>query len=534
MIRTLVGIRLRSLLFSLTGKKKDGTPRGRGAIIGFLVLYLFIGVCFSFYSLSISMLLAPTSVAMDLGWLYFAIFNLVAFVIIFFLSIFETKSYLFECKDNELLLSMPINPKDIVISRIISVVMINYLEAVVIMLPAIIVFAAFGGGISAVFGGIIVSIGMLPLVATALSSAVGYLIALISGKMKKKSLVTLFLYLGFILLYFLGVDRFTGGIEALGENPGLVIGDISASLSIFRGLGEASLLKPVPLLVAFLITVILSLSAFLIISRHYIRIVTAKSGSVATAYKGGALTSHSAFFALCKKEFKRFFSSAAYMLNGTAGILLEAVAAVALLTNRATVMDTLLVFSDALGFEIYGLSFSLASGLIISFAAMNAISASSLSLEGKSFWLLKILPVRSSYVLYAKLMPHIALTVPASLITAICLSVFFSFGAVDIAVILLLSVVSNIAFAMSGLIINVAIPKFDFENEAQVVKRSGAASVVTLLGMLISIVILGLSGLMGYYIGSLGGVLLLIFMILVATILYFVLTGPTVRKYEKL
>ena len=55
------------------------------------------------------------------------------------------------------------------------------------------------------------------------------------------------------------------------------------------------------------------------------------------------------------------------------------------------------------------------------FAAMCPIAAPSVSLEGKSLWLLRSLPVTPWQVLRAKLAVHLTVTLPAALLCAVCL-----------------------------------------------------------------------------------------------------------------
>jgi ABC-2 type transport system permease protein len=189
MIKTLIGIRLRSALSGiLGGRQKNGKKNsGRGKIIAFIIAYVYLiavfGGLFSFYATAA----APVLIAAKLDWFYFAMFTVIAFAMTFVLSIFETKGELFECKDNELLLAMPIKPRDIVLSRIFTVLIYNYLETLLVMLPAIICYVVFGGSAMGIIGSVILTL-TLPIFSTALASGLGYAVALLSKKFKKNSL----------------------------------------------------------------------------------------------------------------------------------------------------------------------------------------------------------------------------------------------------------------------------------------------------------------------------------------------------------
>ena len=166
MIKKLLSIRLKALHFgTVVGKEKKGKAKSisPAAIAGFTVLYALLllvlfGVVFMF-AFSLSIILVPAGA----GDFYYGIFALAAVTVIFLLSIFETKSELFECKDNELLLSMPIKPRDIVAARILIVLIYNYLEEILIMLPCIIVYIIYSPSVNGIVGSILMIV-FLPLI----------------------------------------------------------------------------------------------------------------------------------------------------------------------------------------------------------------------------------------------------------------------------------------------------------------------------------------------------------------------------------
>jgi len=532
MTKHLIAIRLRALFGGLMGKKKSGKPRGKGALIGLIAVYAILGIALSMFSFSIALILAPAVIELNMEWMYFTMFNILSFSIIFVLSIFETKSELFECKDNELLLSMPIKPGNIVISRIFTILILNYLEGAVFLIPAIIVFAANGGGALGTIGGLLVYL-MIPLLATSLSSAFGYAVARISARLGKNSFVTTFISILFFVAYFVAYSSFMDSITMLELDPGATLKELSGSLLAFRAIGEASLLNPLPFSVMLLVCLGVSALAYFIISRSYFKIVTARHSGGKKAYRAKRLEKSSAFIALSKKELARLFSSSTYMLNSSMGVLFEIILAVVLIINRESMLAVLGELALALGgsTEILG---SLCIGMTVAFAAFSSISASALSLEGKSFWIVKSAPVRAVDLLHAKLVPHLALTVPAGLIFSVSMIISMELDFISSVFVIVATVVSNLAFAITGLVLNVALPKLDYENEAQVVKQSGATTIAVLGGMIFGVLFIGISFALALFIGSFASLALLAFLLIVTVVLYFVLTGPCLRKLKRL
>ena len=111
MIKELISIRLRSVFLAfVTGKDKNGNPKpaSTGRMIGFGALYLFLMITFLGLVFTLSIPAAMILIPIGAEALYHGIFVVLSVSAIFIFGIFETKSELFECKDNELLLAMPI------------------------------------------------------------------------------------------------------------------------------------------------------------------------------------------------------------------------------------------------------------------------------------------------------------------------------------------------------------------------------------------------------------------------------------------
>ena len=80
----------------------------------------------------VSLLLTPlykTLLKSDLEWLYFALTGVGAFLISFMLTAFYAQGSIFEAKDNEMLLSMPVRPSAILGSRLGALYFLNFFFA---------------------------------------------------------------------------------------------------------------------------------------------------------------------------------------------------------------------------------------------------------------------------------------------------------------------------------------------------------------------------------------------------------------------
>ena len=120
---------------------KKNKARSRVSIIGMFVLYAFLivgvlGGIFTFLAINLCRPLADAGVP----WLYFLLITMIAVALGVFGSVFNTFASLYLAKDNDLLLSMPIPVRAIMVSRLLGVYLMGLLYSGIVMLPAVIVY----------------------------------------------------------------------------------------------------------------------------------------------------------------------------------------------------------------------------------------------------------------------------------------------------------------------------------------------------------------------------------------------------------
>ena len=98
-------------------------------IFFFLLMFGYLGGLFGVVSHSLA---APLAGA-GMGWLYFLILGGIGLVLGIFGSVFSTYSTLYMAKDNDLLLSMPIPIRYILISRLATVFVTDVLFTIVVL-----------------------------------------------------------------------------------------------------------------------------------------------------------------------------------------------------------------------------------------------------------------------------------------------------------------------------------------------------------------------------------------------------------------
>ena len=455
-----------------TGKHFD--LRGR---ILYAILYVFVFACagFGFGAMGFGL----GSVMHELGkdYLYFALTGLLSVALGVFGSVFNTYAGLYHAKDNDQLLSMPIPPQIILTVRMIGVYAMALLFTALCWLPTCIVYWIFIDHSAAVIVLDILLLFILALFNTVLTCALGWVVAKISGKLKNKSIITVFISVAFIAAYYVGYSKLMTLFEdVLSWSGGFDNAVTGWMVPVYMlGLGGAGGFGG--FLMFTLITAALMVLCMFIMARSFMAIVsTDKAGSKAK-YVRRSLAARTPFKALVVREMKHFLSSPTYMLNTGLGLLILPVLGIFAVIKRADIAMLLLALNEM--FPVYAVRAAGAlSGALAMMISMNMFTAPGISLEGKNIWLVQSLPVSAKSVLLAKLMMHMELNALPVLVSVILIGIGFGLSAVEIVLLIIVAELFALFNGLLGLAINLKKPVLNWTNEASVVKQGASVAIV--------------------------------------------------------
>lgn len=396
MLKPLLRVQLAALIASFTGMKRQKKRKtaGKVALIALALIYCAFTFMMLFFT-SFSTL-AGAFFPLGIGWLYYVMLVIMAFGLMFVGSVFTAKAQLFEAKDNELLLSMPVPPRDILLSRMAALLLINVVLELVVAIPAALAAPIWRMPALGIVSFVLVLLA-LPLLALALTCLAAWLISLLTAKIRSKTLLTTILSVVFLGLYMVGVTRLNSYVNTLAQNGAQIAGKLSAVaplLWVGRACAEGDALS---LILALAVMIVPFLVMLWLLSRSLIRILTTKRGAAKIKYVRRELRTSSVDAALRGRELARITSSSAYILNAGLGLLFEIIGAVLLVVKRQAVRgfletfgldsDILLAIMTLLGLFLVGFVF---------------FTSASVSIEGKSIWILQSMPVPPQRVLRAK------------------------------------------------------------------------------------------------------------------------------------
>ena len=492
MFKALLKKQFKELAMTYTTGRKGGSGAGSKKMKGGKWVILIWGLCLASFGMAFyasAMMFADVLFPMGLQWLYFSYLGMASLALGIFGSVFGVVTGIFKAKDNELLLSMPIPPYMIVLARMISLWLIALVCVLTGLIPTIIMYCKYFACSAANIAAWVIAALTLSFGSFALSCLVGWIVALISKKLQNKSIITVLMALVFLAAYYVFYFNVNKLLGKLATNAEAISGRIQKILYPIYAYGRGCTGDIVYALIALAMVLALFAVMYLFISRSFTSVATSNKGEKKKVYSGKTGKESSIEKALLKKEFKRYLSSANYMLNSSLGTFIMPIAAIALVIKAGAIrefIDSLELPMDLVQrFLVLGLGYA-----VMFMSTMNCLTAPSLSLEGKNFWLLRSLPVEMKQVAKAKLSLHFALTGVPMLMVIAAVSYVFRLDALSILLISLMPVAYMMYEAYIGLAANIKFPRMDWINEMVAVKQ-GASVIITVLGGMVLVIGLG-------------------------------------------
>ena len=500
MLKALIKKEISEILYRLFRRggrgKKDGKVRktsGKGFMILLLVLALYLVAIFAVFAVSLCFSIAE----IGMGWLYFLILAGGAVLFGTLGSVFSTCFTLYMAKDNDLLLSMPIPVKYVILSRLLSVYLLGLLYSGMISIPAVVVYlAVIGFSIPALLGGL-VYILLISLVVLGLSCLLGWAVAKVMQRLKNRSFLTVLIALLFIVLYYVVYFRIMNHTKDLLAGVIAFGGRMEKQAPLIYLLGRVGegdwlgMLAWTGIVGAFIGLL------WVLLKKTFLSIATSTPTPKRAVYREKTARQGSPNIALLRKELRRFTASANYMLNCGLGMLILPAVGIYLLVKGKTLLLTLSMAFSTPGIASVGLG-----AICCILSSMMDISAPSVSLEGKSLWQVQCLPVTPWQVLRAKLTAHLALAAVPTVIWAVCVVIAAPDEPVLKLLMLAISLFAVLWVALLGLTLGVKMPNLTWSNEIVPIKQSATVIITIFSGFVLGLAVFGFYILFGAFIGA--------------------------------
>jgi len=420
-------------------------------------------------------------VYLGLGYLVPAVLAMCVALLVFFFTVCKAGPVLFEKGVFEKQITLPVTVRAILVSRFLSMYVTDMLLGMLVMLPGMAVYGVMERpGLSFYLYGIAGSL-FLPLLPLTAAAVAGALITGISSRWRRKNLAAIVLTMILICVIMAGSFGMSGMEageleEILQQMAPLLEGRIRSFYPPALWLSQAMVQGNGGMLALFLVLSIGCFLAFLELLRpFYGRICRLLGTNEAKGnYRMKGLQVKSVRRSMVERELRRYFSSVVYVTNTLVGEVMMVLLAAALLVMGKEAVEEMLGMSGILDTIL-----PVALGCL---AAMMPISACSISMEGKQWWMMQTLPVSGRDILRAKVWTNVLVAAPFYVVSVLLAAIALRPDAAGLCGLAALPAVYIVFGAEAGVVINRRFPVFDWENETRVVKQS----VSTLLAMLTS------------------------------------------------
>ncbi len=475
MTKALFKMQLKSLMSSMSfGRRRRGREMSARSGMVYYVVVMGIIAAAIYFALrqSLVSMMAPLLFT-DYAWIFFAMNSIVGAVIGFITCVFLADNMIFRPKDNDILLPLPIKPSKIVFVRMMVLAIRVLFFTAIGFVPSIDVYINTMGFDLKSFIFQIVTLLSITLFTVSICLIVGFITSKISSKFSAgsgKTTVTVVLSFGLMLIYMLLVSKLQDLISYLVTHGEDIGGNIMRYLYPFYLMGRGCLGDVGALLIILAITAAIFLVIWFLVQKNFISIVTATGHAKGKVYHGGGMVARTAASALYRKELKRLSSSAVYIMNSCMNVIFLLIIPVILLTRRDQVVTAFANIPPV----FQGTVFVIIAAFLCFMMVMGMMTAASVSLEGSSLWVIRTLPVSSKSVLMAKIKLQVSIYLLPLIFTTAVLGFIFNASPLNIILLFVLVVLCEVFTAEVGLIENLKRPRFDWKNEAVVIKQSAA------------------------------------------------------------
>jgi len=417
------------------------------------------------------------------------LFVMLTFILTVIEGIYKSSNLLFNCKDDALLLSLPIKKSTVLFIRIFKFYIFELLYNSLFLLPAIIVYAMRVNVEPTYYLVSAFALLLLPVIPIVISCILGGIISMFSSKFKFKNIaqiiITTFLLLITLFISF-NLDSFMTNIAESAEKINNVITVIyypaQAYIELITGFSFYKLLEFILVNIILMVLLIAFLGGIYYKINSKTKVV--KNNSRNKDYK---IKVNKPIISLIKKEFKKFISSPVFVTNAGFGLVLFVVGCVAIALNFDNIISE--IATEEIPFSVEQIKSYipvLLFGFICFGSLMTSITSSMISLEGKAFSILKSLPIKPYTVIWAKVLTAVFIMLPFILIGNFIMFFKFEFSFSQILMIIIASIVLPLISETIGILVNLKYPRMDAENDTQVVKQSMSSMVSVFTGMLLS------------------------------------------------
>jgi len=398
-------------------------------------------------------------------------------IVSLFMSIYKASGYLFSFKDYDLLMSLPVKTSEVLICKLLLLYIANFMITFIIGLPSLIAYGikSSSGVVYYIFAFIaLFFISLFPMI---IGAAFSFIIGKISSRFKSSNIAMIIGSFALFLLIMIG-SNFIGNVspEFIQDISGLMEVITKAYYPIYLYVNALVNVDILYLIGFILISTIPFFLLVYLFSKSFKYINSKMNESFkASNYKMESLRVSSPLKSLYKKELSFYFSSHVYVLNTATGMVMMTILTICIAVFGEDKVAQVLEL-PMMGEFIFPVVTAIACMCV----CLSCTTSSSISLEGKKLWIVKSLPIEPIEILKSKILVNLTIIVPLLIINSVILAISLRIVLVQYLLFLVITILYAVLISMTGIMVNLYLPKFEWKSHTEVVKQS-ASSVISIL-----------------------------------------------------
>lgn len=457
-------------------------------------------------------------------------------IVVFFMILYKQFA-LFRRNDYDMLISLPLKISQIVFSKLFVFLLQSIIISFVLTFPAGIYYGIYSGqGILyyIMLLGTIILVPIIPFIAALL---IGTLISYISSSIKNlnSSLLKIIIRVFIVILFGLAIGVYIFYMTKI-ENyltEDMILEVINETSSIYSIIGIVNTIIYEMNILNFIVYVIFNVLMFWLsieITAYFFPKINLKymQSKSKGNYKVKNLKRSSKLIAITKVEIKRYFSIFIYVMNTmVTNVMALIVSVIIVIISPENIVGML---------NIEGITADELTNIIIKFLPIiltvtltvtNTTSAS-ISIEGKSFWIVETLPMKTKYIYAPKIIVNLLISLPVVLISFIMFLFKFKLSFIEIIILFITPLSTIILMSLIGLVLNIRYPKFEFQTPTEVVKQGTPVLLSMVIGIIVDILLITTLSLFS----SLGIIILDIVFVVLSLLIWNRLKGISINLIQ--
>lgn len=426
---------------------------------------------------------------------------------ILFFGLFYVLTVYYYSQDVEHLLPLPLKPSDILGAKFLVTLAYEYVPTAFLLLPLLITYGVKSGAgpLYYLYAAVVfLALPVIPLVIASLLAMLFMRVTSVGKSRDRFRLIGGVIGIAAVLGFQIVIHRNSAGRDSVEQLTQMILSENNALLSLVTrlfpstklgamALAESGFLAGLGYLLAFLLVSAAFAAAFVLLGdRLYLKGVmgiaqTAAKRRRVSGEEFDKLTGRrSPLLAFAAKEWKVLLRTPAYFLNCVLSCFLWPLLVFIPVLSRPDGFAAVREWGQFLQEDAAaGIGVAVAFALALFMTSTNSVSTTAISRDGQAFFVNKYLPVPYAQIIAAKVVPGTVLGILSMLLMCAAAGLVLHPPVQFLLLALLASLPGIVFINLIGIIIDLRMPKLDWDSEQKAVKQnwntlfSMAAVVVT-------------------------------------------------------